>query len=268
MIIETEEFVILHNSLYFKEYKTLVLADIHLGYDESVKNKGVLLSLNSTKNVFKNLKKIICELEKNKYILQNIVFNGDIKHEFASVLYLEDKIFRKIIGLSDKYNIIFIKGNHDKLLDNYMKYIKNEKVILTDMVTIHGKINYCITHGDDDIVKLFSKRSNRVCLGECVDFSFGEFKKYTFVIGHEHPVISISDNYRIEKYKALLLSKKLIVLPSFNHLVQGVNFNQAFLKKKYFSPILNDLKVSDFSAYLFFGIDDDIFYFPSIKDLV
>lgn len=268
MIFETNEFVVIHNALYFIKTKALVVADIHLGYDESINNEGVLIPLTSTKKVYANLKKIISELEQNTYTIEYIIFNGDIKHDFGSVLKIEDKVFRQLILLTNKYKLIFVKGNHDKILDKYIERLNNDTIITSNFVVLNDTKKYCIAHGDNDLEKLYTLKNDCFLVGLDKEFKKIEFDKFTFVIGHEHPVVELSDNYRTERYKALLISKKIIILPSFNDLVEGVNFNLEFIKSEYLSPLLNEFKVKDYEAYLFHEIDKEIFYFPSLKELI
>ena len=60
----------------------------------------------------------------------------------------------------------------------------------------------------------------------------------TIIIGHEHPAVSIKEGPRVELFKCFLIGKwkdkRIIVLPSFNLVVEGTDI----LKERSLSPFL------------------------------
>lgn len=279
-----DDFVVLHNSLYIISAKTLILSDLHLGYDESIKNEGVLIPLISSKKFLIYLKSVIKIIEKNGFELNNIIFNGDVKHEFSKVLRSEDKIFKELLKLSADFKLLFIKGNHDALLDSYFLRSDIAKPLLSNSVFLSRKIiirskknNYIVVHGDDDKNFYLNLKEYLIIDNGFVSINDSFVKKndnliesnYTFIIGHEHPVIVLSDNFRNEQYKTILFSKKLIILPSFNPMIEGTNFNYAFKTRSFLSPILNQFNIKDFEVFLFHdNIDSEIFYFGSLLKIL
>jgi len=257
-IKEHENHIIVHNALFLLKQQTLIIADLHLGFDESLRNQGVMLPLTNTKIELSNLKKILEALKK--YDVKNIVFNGDIKHEFGAVLKYEDKSFKQLLDLSQDHNLYFIKGNHDKIVEAYLSRVnKFDNVYLTDMLIID---DYIMIHGDSTLDKFVDK-------DKIVVSGNGSFDNKTLIIGHEHPVVSLEDSHRSEKYKALLISKEVIVLPSFHPAILGVEINEEFNQNQYLSPVLNDIQPDDFEVFLFGDdIDSEIFYFGKLKDIV
>ena len=68
------------------------------------------------------------------------------------------------------------------------------------------------------------------------------------IIGHEHPAITIREGSKWEKYKCFLKGtwkgKELIVVPSFNPLLEGSDI----LSEKLLSPFLEDIR--NFNVYV------------------
>ncbi len=199
---------------------TLVISDLHLGYEEMLNNTGILLPRTQFKETVKRLERI---LKANKS-LKRIALNGDIKHEFGDITSQEWRDTLKLLDfLRRRFEVIIIKGNHDKML----KPIAMKRKIKVRESYLIGDIMF--THGD--LIKNIPKKAK------------------TIVIGHEHPAISIKDNNRSELYKCFLEGKyrdrKLIVMPSFNLVTEGADV----LSEKLLSPYLAK-GVYDFNVYI------------------
>jgi putative SbcD/Mre11-related phosphoesterase len=86
----------------------------------------------------------------------------------------------------------------------------------------------------------------------------------TIIIGHEHPAVSLVSGSRTERYKCFLKGKfsrkDLIVTPSCNMLIEGTDI----LKEKLLSPILKNVDLKNFEAYI---VEDKIYDFGKVKDL-
>lgn len=218
--------------LWLKKEKTLVVSDFHLGYEEMLKEKGILVPRFQLKDVLERLEKILKRVKPEK-----IVINGDLKHEFGNVLNQE---WRDVLRLMDFLQencrkLILVKGNHDIFLEPIAR--KRGIKLVEDYLV--GNIFIC--HGDK--IKSTSAK--------------------TIIIGHEHPAIVLKDNEKKEKYECFLKgkwkNKDLIVTPSFNHLTKGTNV----LEKKKFSPYMED--ISDFSVYV---VGEKVYEFGKVKDLI
>ena len=142
--------------------------------------------------------------------------------------------------LLKKYKVTIIKGNHDTILT----YIVQKRDI--ELKQYYKINNFFICHGDR--------------LMENLDF----FNSNTIIIGHEHPAISISKNSRSETFKCFLIgkykNKNLIVMPSFNILIEGSNI----LKEKLLSPFLKKSNLDDFEIYV---VADKIYNFGKLKNV-
>lgn len=214
---------------------TLVISDIHLGYEEALIHQGYLIPRHQYKDTIERLNNI---LKKTKP--KTIIINGDLKHQFGSILNQEYKDSINFLNyLLKKYKLILIKGNHDKILN-----VIAEKVNLKTQL-FYNIDNIYIFHGDFIPKDLFFTNSK------------------TIIIGHDHPAIILEKNKRFEKYKCFLRgkykNKSLIIQPSFNTLTTGIDI----LKEKFQSPLINSIK--DFKVYI---IEDKVYDFGKVKDII
>jgi len=219
--------------LYLEKYQALIVSDFHLGYEEYLNSKGVLIPKLSVNNVLKRLNKIILLVKP-----EIIIINGDLKHEFGKISNQEWRDSLRVLDfLSKKCDKLFlIKGNHDSILEP----IAMKREIETVNSIVFG--NILVIHGDK-LVKIHSKVK-------------------TIIIGHEHPAVIIGDKTRIETYKCFLSGKykrkNLIVQPSFNLITEGTNV----LQRKLLSPYLQQ----DLKKFNVFIVSDKIYDFGKVNN--
>jgi putative SbcD/Mre11-related phosphoesterase len=226
--------------LYLPGYKAFILSDVHVGYEESLNRQGILIPRNNFNDLLLRLEKSLENIKKSN-LIEKIVINGDIIHEFGKISKKEKDITNKLIGFLSNYaEVMLIEGNHDKVL----RYILKKNVDIVEKV-VFGRV--LIIHGD----KLISKKSLK------------NFE--TIIIGHEHPAVSITSGSRVEKYKCFLKGKyerrNLIVMPSCNLFIEGTDV----LREKLLSPFLKNVNISSFEVYI---VEDKIYDFGGVKNLM
>lgn len=214
-------------SVYLEKEKILVIADLHLGYEQGLQEQGVFLPNTQYKSVIEELDKIFEEIKElnkktigndggviskgniinkqekthnkgvrslvfnnNKEKVKEIIILGDLKHEFSQASSQE---WREVLNLLEYLKnkaekITIIKGNHDNYLINVMKNKENVKLVDYYIKNV-GKEKICFLHGH----KLFS---------ECLDRGVK-----LIIMGHMHPAISIRKHAKEEKYKCFLVGK-------------------------------------------------------------
>lgn len=220
-------------SLYIKKAKTLIITDTHIGYESELNDKGIMVPRLQFTALMKRLESIIKKVKP-----KNIIINGDVKHEFGKISILEWRNTRKLIEFlkSSCEKLIFIRGNHDKILEQLGEKLNVPVLEKLKLGTI------LITHGDT--IKPMEK----------------DIK--TIIIGHEHPAITLKEGAREEKYKCFLKGKykgkELIVIPSFNLLTEGTDL----LEGSILSPYLKE-GIKNFRIYI---VADTIYDFGKIKD--
>lgn len=238
--------------LYLKESKTLIIPDLHIGYEEALNKQGIYVPRFQFKDTTERLKAILKNNKlknKNKEIeINKIVLIGDVKHEFGTISETEWKQTLAVLDLLEKYTkeIILIKGNHDTILGPIAKK-KELKILPYYMLN-----NILLAHGDKLIENEETKDAK------------------TIIIGHEHPAITLREKAKRETFKCFLvgnykskflkLSKqKLIVMPSFNLVTTGTDI----LKERLLSPYLTD--IDNFEVIVV--ENQELFNFGKIKNL-
>lgn len=225
----------LGKALWLPKQKVLVIADLHIGYEEALNKQGILVP----RQQFKKIRKEISELLKLKPRI--IIINGDLKHEFGEISRQEWRETLEMLYLMlEKAEVILIKGNHDTIL---------EPIARKKGLEIRGF--YCID-------------SSRICIlhGDKIRIEKEVNKAKILIIGHEHPAVSLQEGIKSEIYKCFLLGgwkgKKLIVMPSFLPLAEGSDIR----KERLLSPYLSDIK-----NFKIFVLGDRIYKFGRLKDL-
>ncbi len=242
-------YVLIDKAVFFPEEGILAIGDLHLGYEQMLKDSGVMIPFNQLEQSIKDLKNILNKIKnlKSKKKVKKIVLLGDLKHHFS--FKREEKFeirdfFSALDNLIGMENVIVIRGNHDKIKLNSLNYVD---------YYIHKDIAF--THGH----KLFPEIADK--------------KIKTIVMAHLHTAVFLSDRSRIkrEKYKCFLIGKwkgkEVIILPSFFPLIEGsgVNdLNEGFQEKGGFS-FIPVRQLRKFSVFII-G-DEKIFNFGKLEDL-
>lgn len=174
--------------------KKLIIADVHLGVENH--SKG----LNIGSQTEKITKQVILLLKENK--CNKLLILGDLKHSVTVRPDIED-VITFIREVKKHATITLVMGNHDGSLQNYL-----------DIRVIDGRGykdgKYYYMHGHAAPKK--------------------ESQKCTIITSHIHPVIEFKDNLggkTIEK--VWLISKRLIIMPSFNPLMGGIDIRKSKL---------------------------------------
>lgn len=252
------QFIILKDiklvGLAIKIKDTLVISDIHIGYEEALAKQGILMPRFHFTDIMESAENI---LKKTKP--KTIILIGDLKHEFGRISDQEWRDTLRFLALLQKYakKIVLIKGNHDNILapiakkkglEIVDKYIVKNRIgskagnaLSRDILFIHGNAFPKLSDAQDKKIK-------------------------TIIIGHEHAAVSIGTKIRREKYKCFLLGKyedkDLIVMPSFNPIVEGTDM----LKEEPLGPFLTKYNICRFTA---FAVDEKgkIYNFGTLKDI-
>ncbi|HIP75155.1 MAG TPA: metallophosphoesterase [Thermococcus paralvinellae] len=183
----------------------LIIADLHLGYEESLAREGAYLP-KVFEEVVKSLKALLLK-EKPK----RLIINGDLKHSFVPFKRerLELKaFFDEIQPLVNE--IVVVRGNHDVGIT----WVKELDVEIADMLELRG---WTVVHG------------HQIVEGE------------RFIMGHEHPAIRLRDEVgALIKVPVFLLSDNFIVLPAFTPWAYGSD-----ILREIVSPLLLKLNIGN-----------------------
>lgn len=206
-----ERFEAIGKGLFWKEKKILIIGDLHLGYEEDLREKGLFFPETSINLILEDLDKIFKKTKK----LKKIIFLGDVKHYFKGILKSEYRDFYRLIekckeNLYKTGKIIITQGNHDNILRPIIE--KNKDLDFVFLKKDHIEEDVLFYHG--------SKNK-----GILENYFLKNKKIKTIILGHFHPAINLKKGSKKEKYKIFLKSKiknkKIIILPSFFPLNEG-----------------------------------------------
>ena len=235
-----KNFTLISKTIFFPELKILAVGDLHLGYEQMLREQGIILPFKQLETTENEIKNIINKIGKEK--IKKIIFLGDIKHYFKFKKEEKFEVRNFIDFLRDMMTdceVILIEGNHDRIQFKEFEYRK---------FYIERKIAF--THGDKLYKEIFDDKIK------------------TIVISHIHPAVSIREKkgIKMERYKAFLIGeykkKEVIVVPSFLPLTEGTEINWKYEDK--FS-IIPKRQLQNFNV---FAVGDErIFEFGKLKDL-
>ena len=206
--------------------KSLVITDLHLGFESNLSLNNVFLGKNKTViEITKEIEKIIKKTKPDSLILL-----GDIKSGIKSITKMEWDIVPVFFeNISKLIDTILVPGNHDanieKLIPNGITLASSKGIIIDDIL---------LTHGHTMPTENFS-RVNTIVMGHVHPVFFQEES----LINGERVLISI----KCKKQK-IFSSKsgdlELIILPSFNRYFYTT---QKKFYKKSIAPILEKIDV-------------------------
>lgn len=223
---------------------TLIISDVHIGYEEAINRQGVFVPRFQFEDIIKRAEKVYHTLKGKK--IDRILINGDLKHEFGIISEQEWRNTLKFIDLLSRKcgEVILIKGNHDAILGP----IADKRLLRIEEFFLIKSKNVLVIHGDKIPDKELVNRSS------------------TIIIGHEHPAVSLKDGARTEQFKCFLKGrfrgKNLVVQPSFNTLMPGTDM----LRDHTLSPFLKQ-KSQNLKDFEIFVVDEEVLYFGKLKNL-
>ncbi len=210
--------------MYIKSINALVVSDIHLGYEGVMAKRGILIPKVNLISILEMLKKAIDA--KNP---ERIIINGDMKNEFSHIDTEEFDEMSKMVKFSEKVGIklTLIKGNHDNFVDRYRQQFNID--IHEQSIRIGG---YLFFHGE----RIPPKNK----------------KVEMFIMGHEHPAISIfTDVGKKEKLRCFLFGeyngRNILILPAMNYFAGSTDVN-IIPKEKLLSPIFSEMDLDSMHA--------------------
>lgn len=180
--------------------RTLVIGDLHFGYEEVLNRAGVYVSRQMFGEMMKDMEAIFSRVGS----VERVVLLGDVKHDFGTIVRQEWKELRAFFTYLEKYcrEIIVVQGNHDMLLGPVVRDIP--RLTLTDFYLVDG---ICFAHGDVAFPRM------------------NEGDITTWILGHGHPAILLREGVKQEKYKCFFVGmytgKKVIIVPSFFSPTEG-----------------------------------------------
>ncbi|AWR98320.1 phosphoesterase [Acidianus sulfidivorans JP7] len=242
-MIEIAEGVYIEGDLpviYLKPLNSIVLSDVHIGYEEEMARKGIFLPRVQRKRFINIIDKSIEIFKTN-----NIIIDGDLKHIFNGLGKQEKDDLNYIFEYAKQkeINITIVKGNHD----NYLSIVADKYDI--NMVDEIKNQNYIIFHGHKNIDSINEES--------------------IYIIGHEHPRISLRDKLGFaRKLQCFLVvplknNSKVVVLPALGIYQSGNDVS--LIHSNYMSPIIRNFGILEKAKPYVIIENEGIMEFPELN---
>ncbi len=216
-------------AVYIRSLRAVVLADLHLGFEEEAARQGYYVPRIQLMRALEVLRRSLDETGADW-----VIFAGDVKHSFSRLLSSERRELREVFEYLRRRNVraTVVRGNHD----NYLILVARDyDVELVEELFMDGIL---IIHGH--------KRPQ----GE-----YGNPIK-AVIMGHEHPSLRLRDKLGfIAKLPAFLtapyprLNATLVVLPAVGQYQTGTTVSLS--PETYLSPILReDIPLQEIRPYV------------------
>ena len=210
---------------------TLVISDLHIGFEEKFRSSGV--------NIEPNINKMAAELEAiiDETHADALIIAGDVKSGIDRIMQSEWENVPKFLNrIAKKCHVTIVPGNHDgglqNLLPDSVQLADINGIVIEDTLIIHGhtrplsKFKECTRLLMGHVHPIFQKRGNPLS-GSPVWAFVRVSKKALFqeIIGGEEAMVDV------------------IVMPSFNSdLTVSGYFGEEINAERRQSPIVRELK--------------------------
>ena len=176
--------------LFWFDKQIAIIADLHLEKGSSFGPSGQFLPPYDSEET---LNKIFKTIKNHK--IKTIILLGDTFHDKNAFDRMSEKVFILFKSLIEKYEVIFILGNHESKFEI-------------------GRINFLNEYVIDDIHFIHQALPTSI------------FQ----ISGHFHPVASVKSSIKKITAKCLLHTNNHIILPSFGQYTGGLNINTPVFK--------------------------------------
>jgi len=190
--------------LVLKDRGILVVADLHIGYEQALQKQGIYIP----RSTYVKTKQAISEMIDRERP-ERIVILGDVKHEFgvpSSQEWVEVKdLLKWLLDVGLKVHVV--RGNHDNYI---IAILKKFGVELHHPIMVEAP--YVMVHGHEPLEEV--PKGAEVLL-----------------MGHEHPAIAVRDSLGVKrKFKCFLKGYwkdlMVVVLPALSPLASGSTVNE------------------------------------------
>lgn len=184
----------LDGALHWPEERLLVAADLHLEKGTSYAGSaGRLLPPYDSAQTVARLERLIAQ-----YQPQRVIALGDSFHDRAGAARLDQEVAKRIRGLSDRVDWIWIHGNHDPKPPKQLGGRGAVEIAIGPLVFRHDA------------------HEERGEGGE--------------VIGHYHPVAAVSTRGRSFRRRCFAIGRDRLLLPAFGAYAGGLNVREAAIR--------------------------------------
>ncbi len=222
-------------AVLLSDSRTLVVADMHLGYEAALEYEGMSIPRVQTKKIERYMDDLLRTVAPKR-----VVVAGDLKHNFSRDLIQEYQDIERFVQLlKDRAPISCVKGNHD----NYLNLILREcnvppmkkEIVLGPIKVVHG-------HKPTELGRIT-------------------------VMGHMHPSIRLRDSVGASVKNHCFLwhpEKRILVLPALSLLAAGLDVVSGEGADS-MSPLFGDEGLAGCLPIVFSG--ERVLRFPTVGEL-
>ncbi len=184
-------------AVWIPEERTLLVADVHLGYAWVERRRGLLLPL-APEDTLERLMELVSD-----YSPRACVFLGDTLHAAAELDVLTMEVRRLAERMSDRCEIRFVLGNHDQQLPKML-----------------GRMGLNLPCGETfSCGRHLLLHGHRAWPAPDAGWTFQ---------GHEHPAVTLGDGVTTTlKAPCFLVGRRRLVLPAFSTWAAGQAWRRA-----------------------------------------
>jgi putative SbcD/Mre11-related phosphoesterase len=176
-------------ALWLPVHRTLIVADLHLGYGFAQRRRGQLGPL-VDEQVAAKMQSVIDEL-----LPQRIVFLGDTVHAPRPSVLERDFIQSHFRAWRSVADLLVIRGNHDRSIDSDFEIEAVREWRSWGLIAVHGDREWPAPGPEE-----------------------------TLAIGHLHPAVGVEDAAGVrQRVPVFLLGSGLLVLPAFSPFAAGLD---------------------------------------------
>jgi hypothetical protein len=198
----------LDRAVFLPATETLVLADTHVGRDEA---SEVEFPLGESADLGERLTALLSTHEPDE-----VVFAGDVLHQFDRASYGVAARLRDLTGACRESGAtpVLVAGNHDAMLDSVWDGNVHDAYRIAGVDPSRPDYDVLVCHGHEE-----PEPDD--------DSATGTGPPGCYVVGHDHPTISIEGQRRpcFLFGEAVYRNRDVLMLPAFTSLAAGVEIN-------------------------------------------
>jgi putative SbcD/Mre11-related phosphoesterase len=186
-------------AVWLEQWRTLAVADLHLGYAWAHRAQGQLMPVEAGEDSVERLQKLL-----ERYPAEEVLLLGDVIHRAVEAPAVLADLRALASAVEGRARLRLIAGNHDRDLKAMLAKAKVDLEI-TKSAAVGPHL---LLHGDEPSVS--RAKSNLEALPGRV------------ILGHEHPAFVLSDGVASQvKCPCFLTGPGILVLPAFTRWAAG-----------------------------------------------
>jgi len=186
-------------AVWLEQWRTLAVADLHLGYAWAHRAEGQLMPVEAGEDTVERLGKLL-----ERYPAEEVLLLGDVVHRAVEVPGIQAELQALASSIGGRARLRLIAGNHDRDLKTLLAKAK----IDLEIVRSANVGPHLLLHGDE--LREGAAKSN-------VEATTGRI-----ILGHEHPAIVLSGGVGSHvKCPCFLAGPGILVLPAFTRWAAG-----------------------------------------------